>query len=97
MTVPSTLAELTDTLEQYGLKPVLRGERTREIRQVATLEDAGPGDVSFLSNPKYEKMLQTTRATAVVIRPGVAPPMENTIAARENRRGKLRNRKGDRP
>ena len=70
----ATLAELCATLEQYGMKPALRGDAARPIKGVATLEDAGPGEVTFLSNPKYEKLLQTTRATAVVLRPGVAAP-----------------------
>ena len=70
----STLGELCAALERYGMKPVIRGDAGRRIARVATLEDAEPGDVSFLSNPKYEKMLQTTRASVVVLKPGVAAP-----------------------
>ncbi|MEW6250613.1 MAG: UDP-3-O-(3-hydroxymyristoyl)glucosamine N-acyltransferase [Planctomycetota bacterium] len=70
----ATLGELCAALEQYGMKPVLKGDPRRTIRRVATLEDAVAGDVSFLSNPKYEKMLQTTQATAVVLRPGATAP-----------------------
>ena len=70
----ATLGELCAALEQHGMKPVLRGAADHLIRRVATLEEAVPGDIAFLSNPKYEKMLQSTRATAVVLRPGVAAP-----------------------
>lgn len=70
----STLGQLCAALERYGMKPVLKGDAGRKIARVATLEDAAPGDVSFLSNPKYEKMLQTTRASAVVLKPDVAAP-----------------------
>jgi UDP-3-O-[3-hydroxymyristoyl] glucosamine N-acyltransferase len=70
----ATLGQLCDLLRQYGLKPTLKGDPARVIRQVATLEDAQAGDVSFLSNPKYEKMLQTTKATAVVLKPDVDAP-----------------------
>lgn len=70
----ATLAELVAAIQQYGMKPTLKGDAGRRIARVATLEDAGPGDVSFLSNPKYEKLLQMTRASAVVLRPGVAAP-----------------------
>jgi UDP-3-O-[3-hydroxymyristoyl] glucosamine N-acyltransferase len=70
----TTLAELCRALEQYGMKPVLRGAADRVIARVATLEDAADGDISFLSNPRYEKLLQTTRASAVVCRPGVPAP-----------------------
>ena len=70
----ATLGELRAFLEQVGMRPRLRGDSSRVIRRVATLEDAGDGDVSFLSNPKYEKMLQTTRASAIVLKPDVAAP-----------------------
>jgi len=70
----STLGELCSTLKRYGMNPTLRGDAERCIARVATLEDAQPGDISFLSNPKYEKLLQTTRASAVVLKPDVAAP-----------------------
>lgn len=35
--------------------------------RVAGLDDAGPGDLSFLANPKYRASLTTTRATAVIV------------------------------
>jgi UDP-3-O-[3-hydroxymyristoyl] glucosamine N-acyltransferase len=70
----ATLAELCDSLRSYGLKPVLRGDPQLRVGRVATLEDAVNGDVSFLSNPKYEKMLQTTAASAVVLKPDIAAP-----------------------
>jgi UDP-3-O-[3-hydroxymyristoyl] glucosamine N-acyltransferase len=46
---------------------------------VATLEEAGATDISFLSNPKYLKALQTTQAGAVVMRPDVASPPEMPV------------------
>jgi UDP-3-O-[3-hydroxymyristoyl] glucosamine N-acyltransferase len=42
------------------------GDGGAMISSIATLEDAGPGQLSFLSNPKYEKLLATTQATAVI-------------------------------
>lgn len=70
----TTLAKLCETLEKHGLKPALRGRSDREIVGVATLEDAREGELSFLSNPRYEKQLQGTRASAVVLKPGVKAP-----------------------
>ena len=70
----ATLGELCAALRQLGMEPTLRGDTERRIRQAATLEEAVEGDVSFLSNPKYEKALQTTKATAVVLKPGVKAP-----------------------
>ncbi len=50
----------------------LEGDAAVRIKGVNTLEEAGPGEVSFLSNPKYLKQLQTTKASAVVVSPGVS-------------------------
>ncbi|HUU96916.1 MAG TPA: UDP-3-O-(3-hydroxymyristoyl)glucosamine N-acyltransferase [Phycisphaerae bacterium] len=69
-----TLSQLCQTLEQHGMKPVLRGDGQRLIRGVATLEEAQKGQISFLSNPKYERMLATTGASAVVLKPDVDAP-----------------------
>ena len=41
------------------------------VSSVNTLEDASPGQLSFLSNPKYEKQLGTTLASAVIVGNGV--------------------------
>lgn len=37
------------------------------VSRVATLDQAGPGDLAFLSNPKYRSQLATTRASAVIL------------------------------
>src|SRR5713226_5375553 len=37
---------------------------------MATLESAGPGDLSFLSHPKYRRQLRGTRASAVILARG---------------------------
>jgi UDP-3-O-[3-hydroxymyristoyl] glucosamine N-acyltransferase len=43
------------------------GNRAAEISRVAKIEEANTGDLTFLSNPKYERYLATTRASAVLI------------------------------
>jgi UDP-3-O-[3-hydroxymyristoyl] glucosamine N-acyltransferase len=43
-----------------------------EIVRVAGIEQAGNGDLSFVANPKYHHFLETTRASAVLVEPGVA-------------------------
>ena len=48
----------------------LAGDGDPEIRRVATLESAGPGDLSFVSHPKYLKHLGVTRASAVILARG---------------------------
>ena len=47
-----------------------QGEQT--VNRCATLDEAGDGDLSFLSNPKYIKQVESTGASAVVVAPGVA-------------------------
>ncbi len=38
-----------------------------EIRRVAGIEEAGPGDLTFVSNRKYVRHLRQTRASAVIL------------------------------
>lgn len=47
----------------------LFGDPGAVVRAVATLEEAGPEQVSFLANPKYRPQLATTRAGAVIVSP----------------------------
>ena len=44
----------------------LEGDGTLEVTRVAGLDDAGPGDVTFLANAKYTARLATTRASAII-------------------------------
>ena len=46
----------------------LEGDGEIEIVRVAGIEDAGPGDLTFVANPKYLPALATTRASAVLLR-----------------------------
>jgi len=57
-----TLGELARRLEC----PV-EGDAAIEIRRVAKIEEAGPGDLTFLANPKYASKLAATRASAVIM------------------------------
>jgi UDP-3-O-[3-hydroxymyristoyl] glucosamine N-acyltransferase len=47
------------------------GDGSATVLSAATLEDAQPGQVSFLANAKYARQLETTRASAVVVAPSV--------------------------
>ena len=42
------------------------GDGDPEIRRVAGIEQAGPGDLTFLSNPRYAAAARTTRASAII-------------------------------
>jgi UDP-3-O-[3-hydroxymyristoyl] glucosamine N-acyltransferase len=55
----------------------LRGDGEVEIVAIRSLEDAGPGDLTFLANPRYAAQLASTRASAVLLAtsaPGVDLP-----------------------
>lgn len=43
------------------------GDAEIEIARVAKIEEAAAGDITFLANPKYEKYLGSTRASAVIV------------------------------
>ena len=49
------------------LNATLRGRETTEIVGCATLEEAGPGELSFLNNSRYAAQLASTRADAVLV------------------------------
>jgi UDP-3-O-[3-hydroxymyristoyl] glucosamine N-acyltransferase len=46
----------------------LEGDGDLDVQRVAGIQDAGAGDVTFLANPKYEKTLNQTRASAIILR-----------------------------
>jgi UDP-3-O-[3-hydroxymyristoyl] glucosamine N-acyltransferase len=56
------------------------GDPAIKIKNAATLAEAKEGDISFLSNPKYENQLQTTNASAVVVAKEVQTPAAMIIA-----------------
>ncbi len=47
----------------------LEGDGDVEILGVAGIEEAGPHQLTFVSNPKYRSKIQTTRAGAVLLSP----------------------------
>ncbi len=50
---------------RFGL--TLQGEPGLTVSRVATLSHAEPGSITFLSNSRHRKQLESTRATAVVL------------------------------
>ncbi|MGH7926575.1 MAG: UDP-3-O-(3-hydroxymyristoyl)glucosamine N-acyltransferase [Candidatus Binatia bacterium] len=67
MTPPvKTLAELA---REVGGEVVGDGEV--QIHRVASIEEAGPGEITFLANPRYHSHLAACRAGAVIVAPNV--------------------------
>jgi UDP-3-O-[3-hydroxymyristoyl] glucosamine N-acyltransferase len=52
----------------------LVGDPAIEVNSVAELEVAKPGQISFLSNQRYGKLLETTSASAVIAHPRTTNP-----------------------
>ncbi|WP_374978751.1 UDP-3-O-(3-hydroxymyristoyl)glucosamine N-acyltransferase [Pseudomonas solani] len=68
MTAPTfTLGQLAERLDA-----TLRGDEARVVSGLATLQDAGPDQLTFLANPQYRKFLVDTRAAAVLLTPADA-------------------------
>ncbi len=55
------------------------GDETARVRGLASLDDAGEGEITFLANPKYAAKVATTRATAVILPPGADSHGRNVI------------------
>lgn len=51
----------------------VQGNDTLPIRMLAKIQDGKPGHISFLSNPKYEQFIYTTKASAVIVKKGFVP------------------------
>jgi UDP-3-O-[3-hydroxymyristoyl] glucosamine N-acyltransferase len=59
--------KLGDLAAQLGCQ--LEGDGEIDITRVATIDHAGPGDITFLANAKYAAELASTRASAVIVGP----------------------------
>jgi len=58
--------KLKDLAAQIGGAAI--GDNETEILRLTTIEAAGPGDLTFIANPKYAARLGTTRASAVIVK-----------------------------
>ncbi|WP_374243725.1 UDP-3-O-(3-hydroxymyristoyl)glucosamine N-acyltransferase [Zoogloea sp.] len=56
----------------------LVGDATVRVRQIASLEAAGPGEIAFLSNPKLVGALAESRASAFILSPKAAGLTDRT-------------------
>lgn len=74
-----TLAELAKQVDAEVL-----GDPACIIERVATLADAGQGDISFLSNSHYRKYLTSTSASAVIISREFTPVIQTNALVVEN-------------
>lgn len=59
--------KLEDIAKKLGC--AVEGLGDIEIMAVAGIDEAGPADLTFLSNPKYRRKLRTTKAAAIILSP----------------------------
>ncbi len=59
----------------------VQGDGSIRVNQLSKIEDAQPGTISFLSNPKYEAAIYTTKASAVIVNKDFQPrkPLQVTL------------------
>ncbi|MFM9838968.1 MAG: UDP-3-O-(3-hydroxymyristoyl)glucosamine N-acyltransferase [Cyclobacteriaceae bacterium] len=56
------------------------GDGNQKINMLAKIQDAKPGQIAFLSNPKYEQYIYTTLASAVIVKKDFLPKKEITTS-----------------
>jgi UDP-3-O-[3-hydroxymyristoyl] glucosamine N-acyltransferase len=69
-----TVRELAAFLTEKGLKVQIIGDPETLISRVNTLENAQQGDISFLANQKYVKMIDETQASAIILPENMSAP-----------------------
>ncbi|HLH32486.1 MAG TPA: LpxD N-terminal domain-containing protein, partial [Terriglobia bacterium] len=47
----------------------LKGDGNLDISRVIGIDEAQPGDLTFVSNPKYGAKARTTKASAIIVTP----------------------------
>lgn len=67
MTISKSLAELALYVEGRVI-----GDGNVIIHRVSPIDEARPGEITFLSNPRYQKYLSQCKASAVIVGPGVS-------------------------
>ncbi len=66
---PSSAPQLAEVAGWCGATLASEADAGRAIVDVAALDEAGPGDLTFLDNPKYLDVFRATRAAAALVAP----------------------------
>ncbi len=61
----------------------VNGDGSVVIEQIRGIDEAGPGDITFVANEKYRKRLKTTQASAVIVAAGVICEGKNLLIVDE--------------
>jgi UDP-3-O-[3-hydroxymyristoyl] glucosamine N-acyltransferase len=72
---------LADIVACTGATVVEGADLSAVIKGVAPLDEAGPGELTFLDSPENAMILETSRATACFVTPGYVPRVPKTTLA----------------
>lgn len=70
---------LGELAQQLGV--TLHGDANLEITGVAGMEQAGPGQLTFLANPKYAPKVKNTKASAILVTAPLAVPSPASLVS----------------
>ncbi len=76
--IEKKLSELADLLNAR-----LIGDGSTTITGVKGIDEAGPGDLTFIANPKYRKKLDSTRAAAILVQPELQRTDKNLLIVKD--------------
>ena len=62
----------------------IEGDPKLELTGVAALDDAIAGEISFVCNPKYKKLLGQTHASAMILTPNLAQSFTGSVLINED-------------
>jgi UDP-3-O-[3-hydroxymyristoyl] glucosamine N-acyltransferase len=65
--VPPRERILRDLAEYVGGRVI--GDGSVTICRVSPIEEAGPGDITFLANPRYARFISASKASAIIVAP----------------------------
>ena len=72
---------LSDLADRIGARLVGDGERV--VAGIASIEEAGPGQVTFLANPKYARFAKDSKAAAIIAKE-VVPGAQTAFLLSDN-------------
>jgi len=65
------------------LKGTVVGDGDVAVERIAAIDEAGPGELTFVANLQYRAKLATTRAAAILVHPGTECPGKNLIVVKD--------------
>jgi UDP-3-O-[3-hydroxymyristoyl] glucosamine N-acyltransferase len=69
-----TSKTLSELAHYVGGKVI--GDGSVVIHKIAAIDEASPGEITFLTHPRYQQFLSQCRASAVIVGPGVVSDVE---------------------